>query len=337
MKRILVTGGFGFIGSHLVEKLLSQGHSVHVVDNLSTSPISIINLMRELSYPRELVFYPYPIAEYRPSADAKFDEIYHLASPVGPAGILPFAGLMVRRVVEDTYTVMELAQRVGAKLVDVSTSEVYGGGQDGLCGETMPRVIQAETTARLEYAVAKLAAETALINMTRMSTLQAVIVRPFNVAGPRQSCKGGFVLPRFVAQAMRNEPITVFGDGTQVRAFTHVRDIVDGLLLAMDKGKSGEVYNLGNAANKTIILDLAARVKTMIGSGAITFTDGKTIYGEHYAEAADKYPDATKTQRDLGWKPTLGIDETIQDVWRYMQRTGRLEWLAGPEKAKVEA
>lgn len=337
MKRILVSGGFGFIGSHLIEKLLEQGHQVHVVDNLSTSPVPIVQLMRELGYPSELSMNIYPIAEYCQTAKTPFDEIYHLASPVGPAGILPLAGLMVRRVVEDTYAIMALAQRTGAKLVDVSTSEVYGGGQNGLCGETMPRIIQAETTARLEYAVAKIAGETALINMTRISTLQAVIVRPFNVAGPRQSSKGGFVLPRFVAQAMRDEPITVFGDGKQVRAFTHVKDIVDGLILAMEKGKSGEVYNIGNHANKTTILDLAERVKKMIIGGEISFTDGKLIYGEHYAEAADKYPDSSKAIEQLGWKPTLGIDETIKDVWRYMQRAGRLEWLAGPEKAKVEA
>ena len=335
MKRILVTGGFGFIGSHLIEKLLAEGHAVHVVDNLSTNPLRVQTLMEELGYPRELSCNIYPAAQYCQMTRTQYDEIYHLASPVGPAGVIPYAGQIVRQVVEDAYAVMGLAVRCKAKLVDVSTSEVYGGGQNGLCSETMPRVIQADTTARLEYAVAKLAAETAIVNMTRVNNdLKAVIIRPFNVAGPRQSGRGGFVAPRFVAQAMRDEPLTVFGDGSQVRAFTHVKDIVNGLVLAMEQGKSGEAYNLGNPENRTTILDLAKAVIRIVDGGSLSFTDGKTVYGEGYAEASDKFPDATKAKMDLDWKPEIGIDQTIKDVWSYMMRYNRLEWLVPEDNIK---
>jgi nucleoside-diphosphate-sugar epimerase len=315
MKHILVTGGLGFIGSHLVETLVGQGHFVVVVDDGSTNVVApdfihAINYDAQQSGIQSFALRAW--AEYDP-----FDEIYHLASPVGPAGILDRAGEMVEQIVGDTYAVVKVANHSRARLVFVSTSEIYGGGVNGLCREDMPRIVQAETTVRLEYAIAKLAAETALINLCRTTPLQAVIVRPFNVAGPRQSAKGGFVLPRFVGQALRGEALTVFGDGSQVRAFTHVADIVEGLLSAMENGKSGTAYNLGNRANKTTILDLARRVIAANGGGTITFTDGKTVHGPLFAEAADKWPDSTRAVTGLGWLPLRGIDETIMDVIYY--------------------
>lgn len=317
MKTILVTGGFGFIGSHLIERLLRDPENhVHVVDNLSTSPVMLGQLLDELGHPINLTF---SINDLRDEHYDHFDEVYHLASPVGPAGILPLAGCMIGDVVQDTYYLLEYVQRWGAKLLDVSTSEVYGGGQNGLCSEEMPRIIQAETTVRLEYAIAKLAAETAIINLCHVRKLNAVIVRPFNVAGMRQSGKGGFVLPRFVHQAMHNEMITVFGDGSQVRAFTHVTDIVDGLIRAMAYGQSGQVYNLGNPGNKTSVLDLAKCVQSVVGGGEIAFVDPQTIYGPLYAEAADKYPASLKATYELGWRPQIGLQQTILDVWHYMK------------------
>jgi nucleoside-diphosphate-sugar epimerase len=329
MKQILVSGGFGFIGSHLVERLLAEGHQVHVVDNLVSNPIPYSDLIAELPNTHLLTCDIADIEWYGSHTHLfpyqEFDEIYHLASPVGPAGILPHAGKITRQVIEGAYAVMNLAYRRGAKLVFVSTSEIYGGGIDGLCSESMSRVIQADVTVRLEYAAAKLAAEISLINTCRVRDQYAVIIRPFNVAGPRQSGKGGFVLPRFIQQAMAGEPLTVFGNGTQVRAFTHVRDIVDGLLLAMEKGRNCEAYNLGNPANKLRILDLANQVLDVIQPGGTTvFMDGKSIYGPLYAEANDKYPDASKAITELGWKPQIGVKATIEDVHQYMTRDERV-------------
>lgn len=318
--KFLVTGGFGFIGSHLVERLLWQGHSVHVVDNLSSNGVQPGMLLDEWGHPERLTFDCKDFITWRENEAYNhrgFDGIYHLASPVGPAGVLQYAGDMVHEITEATYAAMALAKLWGAKLVDVSTSEVYGGGQQGYCSEEMPRIIQAETTVRLEYAVAKMAAETALINRCKVSSLEAVIIRPFNVAGPRQSGKGGFVLPRFIEQARNNQPLTVFGDGTQIRAFTHVADIVNGLILAFQNGRSGEVYNLGNPSNKTTILELAQQVIAIVGQGTIQFIDPQTLYGSLYAEAADKYPNADKAQRELHWQPTRDIQTTIRDGFLY--------------------
>ncbi len=317
MNRIFVTGGFGFLGSHLIEELVKDSDNrVHVVDNLSTSPINVERYLDELGHPSNLTYSICSVNEYCRSVNNEtFDQIYHLASVVGPAGVLPHAGKMIKSIVDDTYSLIELAAKCNAKLVDVSTSEVYGGGQDGYCTEDYPKIVPAKTTIRMEYAIGKLAGETAIINTHKVSNLKACIIRPFNIAGPRQSGKGGFVLPRFVTQSFNNEPLTVFGNGKQIRAFTHVKDTVDGLIKTMKHGRQGEAYNIGNPENKTIILELAYRViKLTKSKSGIAFVDPKTIYGPLYEEANDKYPEASKAMKELGWKYRYDIDKVILDV-----------------------
>ena len=320
---ILISGGLGFVGSHLTERLLQERNDICVVDNLVSSPLmpeAYKVLWGErwtlLDY-REMSLQSYEIA----FDDRALGAIYHLASPVGPAGVLPLRGYIIREIVDATYSAIELALRHKCRLVYVSSSEVYGGGVEGLCREDMSCVVPiANPSARLEYAIGKLAGEIAVLNTPGLDT---VIVRPFNVAGPRQSSKGGFVLPRFVQQALAGEPLTVFGDGSQVRAFTHVADIVDGLILAMQEGKAGEAYNLGNPENKTTILNLAHLVGEAMDwpmsslPATIHFLDGREVYGPDYREANDKWPDATKAITELGWTPKYSIEQTIQDVITY--------------------
>jgi nucleoside-diphosphate-sugar epimerase len=325
-KRILVTGGFGFIGSTLVEKLVAgPGNRVHVVDNLSTSPIDVGAFLGLLRDPSNLTYNLCSIDQYCRSGRPRptFDEVYHLASVVGPVGVLEHAGRITRMIVDDIYHVMDIAAADGARVLDVSTSEVYGGGRDGYCSEDYTKIIPPKVTVRLEYAVGKLAAEIALVNTSRVTGLHATIIRPFNVAGPRQAPRGGFVLPRFIGQALRGEPLTVYGDGSMVRAFTHVRDIVDGLILTMERGRSGEAYNLGNPENKVTILGLARRVLEVSGSRSrIEFVDPKALFGPLFEEANDKYPDAKRATGELGWCPRRGVDEVITDTLRYI-REGR--------------
>lgn len=309
--RTLVTGGFGFIGGHLLPLLLDRG-PVHVVDSLASNPLPVGRLIDELGHPANLTFETVPVAHYM-RFPGPFDRVVHLASPVGPAGVLGQAGTMVESVVRDAYTLARYAQKRGARLLYVSTSEVYGGGVGGLCREDAPRVIAAKTTPRLEYAVAKLAAETALLNM---KDLDVVVVRPFNVAGPRQSGEGGFVLPRFIAQAMLGLPLTVFGDGSARRAFSHVKDIAEGLIRALERGEPGRVYNLGNPANLVTINQLADVVLDVVPSGTSRrHVDPCTIYGAAYAEAHDKYPAEGSA---LSWRPQYDVRAVVQDTWEYM-------------------
>jgi UDP-glucose 4-epimerase len=292
------------------------------VDNLSSNPIPLDDLMKELGSRKNLTYSISSIEEFHMRGDkTKWDQIYHLASIVGPVGVLPHAGKIVKSIVDDTYYLAEIALKCGARLVDVSTSEVYGGGQEGYCNENFAKIIPAKTTVRLEYAVAKLAAETALINMTKATSLDVVIVRPFNISGPRQSGKGGFVLPRFISMAMTGKPLTIFGVGNQIRAFTHVKDMVQGIVSAMKHGKSGTAYNLGNRRNKISIGELADLVIDITKSkkGKV-FVDPKQIYGQFFEEANDKYPDASLAMKELFWDPQQSIEKVISDTYEYMKR-----------------
>lgn len=322
MKQILITGGFGFIGSHLVERLLEEPDThVHVIDNLSTSSINTDKYVSQLTSSYRLSYDICSVEDYYHKIeqnDIKFDRIYHLASIVGPVGVLSHGGKMTLSIIGDTYRVIDLANRSGARLLDVSTSEVYGGGRNGYCSEKDSMIIPSDVTIRLEYAVSKLASEVAIINSCRTSNLNAVIVRPFNVAGPRQSGKGGFVLPRFIMQALQGEPLSVYFDGSAIRAFTHVKDIIEGLVLVMEEGETGTAYNIGNPANKTTILKLAEQVLKTTGSRSkIDFVDPRQLFGSLFAEANDKYPDADRAFA-LGWKPQYNTEDIIAHTADYI-------------------
>ena len=169
-------------------------------------------------------------------------------------------------------------------------------------------------------------------DLSKAAGLDVVIIRPFNISGPRQSGVGGFVLPRFIASAIKNSPITIFGSGNQIRAFTHVRDIAKGIVAAMDRGRKGQVYNLGNMSNKTSINELADLVIELTNSSSKkTYIDPKTIYGSLYEETNDKCPDASKSIRELKWNPEFSTEQIILDTYNYMKQIDRdkLNRLAG--------
>ena len=282
--RAIVTGSAGFIGSHLVDRLTSDGWDVVGIDR-ATGP--------SIEETGEL---PTDVAA-----------IFHLASPVGPVGVLHQAGTIVPQVVETTTIVRNWALGYGCTLVDVSTSEVYGSGgsdaEDDVC------TFRPETSARKEYAIAKLAAETMLRNTPG---LDLRIIRPFNVAGPRQSSAGGFVIPRFIEQARAGEPLTVYQPGTQRRAFTHVLDIVDGMVRSLDW--PADVYNLGNPANSTTMIALAQRVLATLGvAGETRVVDPRTLHGPRFREAPDKLPNAARANA-LGWRPLRDLGRIIADA-----------------------
>lgn len=315
MASYLVTGGLGFIGSHLVSDLLEDAAArVTVVDNLMNQVFPVAEVTKQITAgkPGELEVQVQPIAEFEPRR--RFDRIFHLASVVGPAAVLNYAGFISESIVRDTYAVIRLAQSQDAQLVNVSTSEVYGGGDRGFCQEDTPRVVKGPASARQEYAAAKATCEVSIANLCAIGKLRAVSVRPFNVSGVRQLGQAGFVLPRFIGQAILRRPLTVFGDGVQVRAFTDVRDVASGILVAGEKGAVGEVYNVGNPANRITIRELAALVLRVTGSqSVIEYLNPRALYGKHYEDAADKFPDATRLMQ-LGWLPEYSLEHTVAAV-----------------------
>jgi len=326
-KSILVTGGFGFIGTYVVEMLLRDPETrVHVVDSFVSSPIDLKAFLSRIHGDDRLTYDICTVDQYFQRNDLPhFDEIFHLASIVGPVGVLKYGGRMVQEMVRDAYHLMDYALEHKTRICDVSTSEVYGGGRDGYCSEHDVMIIPPKVSVRLEYAVGKLACEIALMNMCKMTDLHAAIVRPFNVAGPRQATGGGFVLPRFIKQALAGEPLTVYGEGKSVRAFTHVKDIADGIVRTMKCGKNGTAYNMGNPANKITILELAQKVIVLTGSRSeIQFVDPKALWGPLFEEANDKFPDADRSMTDLSWHPQYPIEPIIAETIEYI-RAGRCD------------
>jgi UDP-glucose 4-epimerase len=296
----IVTGGAGFIGRHLVDDLLAEGWKVTVIDDYSTHAL--------LPEPLEGVeFIHARVQDLDPSRLPTPDAVFHLASKVGPLGVMHWAGL----IADDTIEAAAMAHRFahGAPFIDVSTSEVYGSGS--IDAETDVCTFAPGHSARKEYAVAKLAAEIMVQN--RGGDVR--IVRPFNVAGPGQRVDGGFVLPRFIEQAKRREPLTVYRPGTQRRAFTHVKDITEGLLAVLWRGRAGETYNLGNLDNACSILDLALEVNELTGNTAgYTIVDPVDLHGPDFREAPEKLPDARKAITELTWNPMLDRRRTILDA-----------------------
>lgn len=288
--KAIVTGSAGFIGTHLVALLEAEGWDVYGVDS-ATGP---------------------SIQEH--SGIPKADAVFHLASPVGPVGVLGWAGALVPEVVETTQIVADWARANRAPLIYASTSEVYGSGHADR--EEDPCTFGAATSARKEYAVAKLAAETMLRNSY---DLDARIVRPFNVAGPGQKADGGFVLPRFIAAALRDATLTVYQPGSQVRAFAHVEDVARGFLAAYHRGLPGRIYNLGNPDNACTMAALADEVIAHVGRGRTLVVDPTVLHGPEFREAPDKIPVIDRAIRELGWWPKHDRARVIADTVESMR------------------
>ncbi len=311
MKKILVTGGLGFIGTHLVQRLAEEEDCcIDIVDNLANHSLT----PEEVKSPKIGKIYTCTVEDF--PLEEQYDQIYHLASPVGPAGVLKYAGKMGSIILNDTMKIAEYAAKQGSKVIFISTSEVYGKdpGKDAQ-SEDIQKIVPARITTRLEYGVAKLMTEICLHNFAKHHSLQYNIIRPFNIVGVGQSSKAGFVLPRFVHAALTKQPITVFGDGTQLRTFTHVKDIVDGIIKIMNSDLSGEIFNIGNPANQYSIKEVAEIVREMTNSSSsIVLRDPKEIYGQDYEEAWNKIPDISKIKSKVGWEPKYSFREILQEI-----------------------
>lgn len=307
--RVLITGGLGFIGSHTAETLLAAGHHVIIVDDLSANVVEDV-----------------PGAEVHTGAHwrlglgnaethglfrsfAGLDVVIHAAAPVGAVGVLRHRGHIIEQMVGATAEAIRIARRTGARLVNISSSEVYGQPGTYHVGDDL--CVRAGYTARREYAVGKMACEHML--MGAVPGVPSVSIRPFNVVGPRQTSAKGFVLPTFCEQAVAGERLTVYRPGDQRRALTAVWDVADfiaGPLLTSSTVRwEGEPYNLGNRANATTVLDLARRVLRLAGlpDDHIIMTSGAEVHGAEYAEA-DGHTKLPGGPPPLGWLPRVPLD-----------------------------
>lgn len=317
--KILITGGAGFIGSHLAERLLERDHEVFIIDNLWTGKLAniakiqnnkrlhlVIDTILNESVMNELIF--------------KVDHIYHLAAAVGVRNIMDHPVETIDINVKGTETVLRLANRFKKKVFVASTSEIYGKHVEHPLSEDDNRVMGTVKKRRWAYACSKTLDEFLALAYCDEKKLPVVIGRLFNTVGPRQTGQYGMVLPNFVQSALLGKPITVFGDGTQTRSFTHVKDVVDAITkLMQDPRAEGDVFNVGND-REVSINGLAQKVKEMTGSQSeIEHISYEKAYGPGFEDMERRCPNIEKIKKLIGFEPTLDLEAIIQSVIDYFK------------------
>jgi UDP-glucose 4-epimerase len=319
--RTLITGGAGFIGSHLAERLLASGHEVHVLDNLSTGSIDNIAHLKGrdgFSYVVDTVTNEPLLAEMIDRSDV----VFHLAAAVGVKLIVEQPVHTIETNVHGTEVVLKHANKKKKLVFIASTSEVYGKSTDVPFRENADVVLGPSTKHRWAYACSKMIDEFLALAYWKEKKLPVVIVRLFNTVGPRQTGQYGMVLPTFVRQALAGHPLTVFGDGTQSRSFTDVSDVIGALIaLAAEPRAIGEVFNVGNTGEISI-RDLAERVKARTGSSSpIQLVPYDQAYEEGFEDMPRRVPDLTKLRNLIGYEPKNDLDDIIGRVIEHF-RTG---------------
>lgn len=312
--RYLVTGGAGFIGSHLVERLLKDGHQVTVLDDLSTGRMD--NLSDVISHSRLQLIRDSVASERTVDLAVRdADVIYHLASAVGVKLIVDQPVQTIRTIIRGTEVVLESAYRFNRPVLITSSSEVYGKGARVPFTEEDDVVMGSTSHTRWCYAYAKGIDEFLGLAYYRQFGLGVTIVRLFNTVGPRQVGMYGMVLPRFVSAALKGEPIQVYGDGRQSRCFCHVSDIVEALVRLMNTpGARGQVYNLGSN-EETTIENLARKVIEMTDSTSpIEYVPYEQAYGQQFDDLPRRVPDLRRIQNAIGFEPKWSLDQIIQSV-----------------------
>jgi nucleoside-diphosphate-sugar epimerase len=312
--RALVTGGAGFIGSHLAERLLNLGHEVLVLDNLSTGAIENIahlKTARNFSYAIDSVTNEPLLAEMIDSSDV----VFHLAAAVGVKLIVEQPVHTIETNVHGTEVVLKHANKKKKLVFIASTSEVYGKSADVPFRESADVVLGPSAKHRWAYACSKLIDEFLALAYWKEKKLPIIIVRLFNTVGPRQTGQYGMVLPTFVRQALASQPITVFGDGTQSRSFTYVTDVVDALIaLASERRAIGDVFNIGST-NEISIRDLAERVRTLAGSESpIQLVPYDEAYEAGFEDMPRRVPDISRLQALIGYQPKVALDDIVRRV-----------------------
>jgi UDP-glucose 4-epimerase len=320
-RKALVTGGAGFIGSHLCELLLGGGWEVYALDDLSTGSFQNVQHLadrRDFHLVVESVLSRAVVNELV----HKCDVVYHLAAAVGVRLIVEQPVHTLVTNLEGTEVVLDHCNRFGKRVLIASTSEVYGNSraEDPLV-ESADRTYGPTTARRWAYADSKAMDEFLALAYHQERGLDCVIVRLFNTVGPRQSGQYGMVIPRFVERALAGAPLEIHGDGTQTRCFCHVVDTIRALEGLMEDAKtSGEIYNIGSQ-DRISILDLAERVRTATGSGSeLAFVPYDQVYGQGIEDIFHRVPSIEKVGSAIGWAPTLQLDRILADVIEHARR-----------------
>jgi len=310
----LITGGAGFIGSHLADALLGRGHRVLAIDNLSTGKIENIAHLR--AHPL-FQFVHAPIEDEATLANLAGQSriIFHLAAAVGVKLIVEKPVETIETNVLGTELVLRTAARFGCRVVIASSSEVYGKGCKVPFSEDDDVVLGATSRARWAYAASKIVDEFLGLAYHTQFGLPVVCARIFNTIGPRQTWLYGMVVPRFVRQALRGEPLTVYADGSQTRCFCDVRDVVEALIgLALHPQAAGRVFNVGSTEEISVI-DLAKKIIELTGTcSPIEFVPFDRAYAPGFEDMQRRVPDITRIKQLLGWQPTRSLDESLRTI-----------------------
>ncbi|MFG1686377.1 NAD-dependent epimerase/dehydratase family protein [Nonomuraea sp. NPDC049269] len=312
--RFLITGGAGFIGSHLTDALLARGDSVVIVDNLSTGRVANLALAADhphLQFVQGSVLDELMVDELVHQCDV----VVHLAAAVGVKLIVEQPLRCLTTNIRGSEVVIEAAHRYRKKILITSTSEIYGKNSAGPLKEDADRILGSPSVVRWAYSTAKAVDEILANAYHRERGLPTIVVRLFNTVGPRQSPAYGMVIPRLVQQAVSGAPLTVFGDGSQTRCFAHVADVVNALLRLLDlEAAVGQTFNIGSA-NEVSILDLAKLIIDHTGSmSAIDLIPYHEAYQQGFEDMTRRVPDTTRIRELTGWAPRHTLDEILVEV-----------------------
>jgi UDP-glucose 4-epimerase len=312
--RCLLTGGAGFIGSHLAEALVGEGHEVRIIDDLSTGSLDNI---RHLQGVKGFGVVTGSVLNLPGIGDlvAQADVIFHLAAAVGVRLIVESPVRTIETNIKGTEIVLELAAERQTPVVVFSTSEVYGKSNGGKFSESGDLILGPTSKGRWSYAASKIIDESLALAYCKEKKLPVIIIRLFNTVGPRQTGRYGMVVPRFVEQALTGRPISVYGDGKQTRTFTHVKDAVWAIMRLVEHPKAvGEIFNIGGK-EEVSIEGLAHLVKEMLGSSSpITYLAYEKAYGEGFEDMRKRVPDLSKIQSLIGYDPQFTLREIVLDV-----------------------
>ncbi len=319
--RVLITGGAGFIGSHLAEAYLEKGDEVYIIDDLSTGSLDNIKLLQE-KFGRRLFVTIDTILNREALLELVgiCDVVFHLAAAVGVRYILDNPLKSININVQGTEKVLDICARFKKKVLIASSSEVYGKHLHAPLVETDNIIYGPSAKFRWSYAASKLMDEFTALAYFRTKGLPAIITRLFNTVGPRQTGAYGMVIPRFVAQALKNEPLTVYGDGKQSRTFTYVKDVVTALMGLMHHDKTaGEVFNIGGTEEITIS-DLAEKIIKATGSGSsVELIPYEKAYEKDFEDMQRRVPGIEKIRSYIGFDPKTDLNTILKQVIEHMR------------------